>query len=307
MGSATDSPASRDAPHPDSVSGFILLRPETTDEAIDLLRRHAPRACLLAGGTDLLVQIRARKVLPAYVIDLKRVRDLRSDVVRAGSFVEIGALTLLADLARDSQVRRLFPALIEAVATVGSIQIRNRATLPGNICNASPAADTVPPLLVYGAVVVLRGAGGERTVALSDFFLGPGKTVRREEEIVTGIRLPVPREREGAAFERLTRRRGVDLATINVCCRVRESGETRFAFGAVGPRPLMAVEPTGRLRSGGLDGAERDRLLRSLFAATSPITDVRASRDYRLSMLLVLSRRALARAIARMDAGAEGE
>lgn len=292
---------------PTQEIGFQLVRPQTIEEAIDLLVRHRTGARLLAGGTDLLVQIRGRKVLPDYVIDLKRIRTLRADIVQTDSTLEIGALALLSDISKDSRILRFFPALAEAVATVGSIQIRNRATLPGNICNASPAADTVPALLVHDASVILQGKGGQRLVALADFFLGPGKTVRREDEIVTHIRLPLPRLREGTAFERLTRRRGVDLATINLCCRVDESGGTRFAFGAVGPQAIIAFDPSGRLSKPDVGDQERDGLLRELIAAASPISDVRATRDYRMAMLLVLSRRALSRALHRLRAGGEGD
>ncbi|HTP58444.1 MAG TPA: xanthine dehydrogenase family protein subunit M [Spirochaetia bacterium] len=285
--------------------GFRLARPRSMEEALDLLSRYGPRARLLAGGTDLLVQVRAGKAAPEVVIDLKKVSTLHSDIVQEDSFLEIGALALLSDIGRDPRILGFFPALAESVATVGSIQIRNRATLPGNICNASPAADTLPALLVHEASVSLQGRGGKRTVALSDFFLGPGKTVRRDDEIVTSVRLPLPKGREGAAFERLTRRRGVDLATINLCCRVEQSGVTRFAFGAVGPRPVVAVDPSGKLMRPGLDAEERDRRIRELLRETSPISDVRASRDYRAAMLLVLSRRALERALQRL-AGGEG-
>jgi CO/xanthine dehydrogenase FAD-binding subunit len=276
------------------------------EEALDLLARYGPRARLLAGGTDLLVQVRSGKVAPECVIDLKKIGTLRSDIVQVDSVLEIGALALLSDIGGDPRVLRFFPALAEAVATVGSIQIRNRATLPGNICNASPAADTLPALLVHEASVSMQGGSGKRTVPLSGFFLGPGRTVRRDDEIVTSVRLPLPTGREGTAFERLTRRRGVDLATINLCCRVEQSGVTRFAFGAVGPRPVVAVDPSGKLAQPGLEAEERDRLIREMLKETSPISDVRASRDYRAAMLLVLSRRALERALQRL-AGGEGE
>ena len=125
---------------------------------------------------------------------------------------------------------------------VGSVQIRNRATLAGNICNASPAADTAPPLLAYGAVVCTRGIAGERRVPLEHFFTGPGKTVLGCDEIVTSIDLPLPTGPVGAAFMRLTRRRGVDLATLTVCCAMSSSGEMRVALGAVAPTPLLVTD-----------------------------------------------------------------
>ena len=130
---------------------------------------------------------------------------------------------------------------MEAARVVGSVQIRNRATLAGNICNASPAADTAPPLLAYGAVVYTRGIAGERRVPLQQFFTGPGRTVLGRDEIVTSIDLPLPTGPVGAAFMRLTRRRGVDLATLTVCCVMSGSGQMRVALGAVAPTPLLVI------------------------------------------------------------------
>ncbi len=287
--------------------GFRLVRPQRIEEAVSLLADLGPDACLLSGGTDLLVQIRARKISPRVVIDLKKISSLRADIVEAGPFLEIGALALLSDIIRDPRVLRSFPALAEAASTVGSIQIRNRATLPGNICNASPAADTLPALLVHDATVNLVGKAGQRSVALADFFMGPGKTVRLPDEIVTSIRLPLPRQRAGTAFERLTRRRGVDLATINLCCLVDEARRTKFAFGAVGPRPIITVDDSGRLADPAIGDPERERLLMKLIAVTSPISDVRASREYRAAMLLVMSRRALEKAHRRLANGGQGD
>src|SRR5262249_46279002 len=150
-----------------------------------------------------------------------------------------------------------FPALVESAAVVGSVQIRNRATLAGNICNASPAADTAPALLVYRATVNLVSASASRGGALTAFFERPGRTGMRQGELVASIDLPVPAARAGAAFGRITRRYGVDLATINLCCRVDVSGETRFAYGAVGPRPFLVTDPSGVLSSASAGAEEK--------------------------------------------------
>ena len=272
---------------------FSFERPGTLDEAFALLKKYGAQACLLSGGTDLIVQLRARKLTPRVVIDLKRIDSLRRDITETPVALRIGALALLSDIIADQRVLRHFPVLAQAAATVGSVQIRNRATLPGNICNASPAADTVPALLVHEAVVNLISRAGERSVPLKDFFLGPGKTVRSVEEIVASIDLPLTRGRVAAAFARLTRRRGVDLASINVCCLVSETGLTRFAFGAVGPRPILVEDGSGTLADPTLDAQENEKLLLRLIDQTSPISDVRASKEYRSAMLLVLSRRVL--------------
>jgi CO/xanthine dehydrogenase FAD-binding subunit len=293
--------------HTSQTSRFTLARPGTIDEALALLKTHGAEACLLSGGTDLIVQLRARKLAPRIVIDLKRVEDLRRDITESESCLQIGGLALLADIITDERILRHFPALAEAASTVGSVQIRNRATLPGNICNASPAADTVPALLVHDAVVNLVSPDGDRSVQLKEFFLGPGKTVRRSDEIVASIALPWNKTRVGAAFDRLTRRRGVDLASINVCCLVNASGLTRFAFGAVGPRPIVADDASGRLADPTIDEQQMDRLIARIVEQTSPISDVRASREYRSAMLLVLSRRVLRESLRRLRRPEQGE
>ena len=182
---------------------------------------------------------------------------------------------------------------------VGTSQIRNRATLAGNICNASPAADTAPPLLVYEAVVVARGPAGTRRVRIADFCTGPGRTALTPGELVSSIEVPVPGRRSGSAFARLTRRRGADLATVSVSALVEASGVTRLGYGAVGPRPLLVTDDSGVLADPGADRAEKVSTLSRLAAAATPISDVRGSREYRTSMLLVLSQRVLATAISR--------
>ena len=203
---------------------FDYARPETLAEALALLDEHGASARVLLGGTDLLIGIRFGDTPPEVVIDLKRVGELSSEIVANQTLVRIGASAVLTDVIEHSAVRSSFPALIEAASVVGSVQIRNRATLAGNICNASPAADTVPALLVYGAKVNIVGRTGQRTTELDGFFVGPGKTVLERGEIVSSIDLPIPDSPVGAAFGRMTRRRGVDLATINLCCLVTGSG-----------------------------------------------------------------------------------
>ena len=156
---------------------FRYIRPRTLDDVFRLLSAHGPAARLLAGGTDLLVRLRLGHVRAAVVVDLKGLGALRADVIEVGSSLRIGASTVMTDIVADLRVRRHFPALVESATVVGSVQIRNRATLAGNICNASPAADTAPALLAYGAVVNLISAGGPRRIALTEFFTGPGQTV----------------------------------------------------------------------------------------------------------------------------------
>jgi carbon-monoxide dehydrogenase medium subunit len=282
---------------------FSYACPVTLAETLALLEEHGPHASLLAGGTDLVVELRNGAIRPAVVIDLKRVSELRPSINTSGDRLTISATTALADLEKDERARQWFPGLVEAAATVGSIQIRNRATLAGNICHASPAADTAPALLVYGAEVTMASVRGTRLVRLDEFFVGPGKTVVARGELVTSIELPIPQARPGVTFTRLTRRRGVDLATINLSCRVDPAGRTQFAYGAVGPRPFLVADETGVLADRDASDAARDAVLLRLLSQASPITDVRGSREYREAMLLVMSRRALRTSIERLAAG----
>jgi CO/xanthine dehydrogenase FAD-binding subunit len=274
-----------------SLKSFQYVRPNTVDEVVALLGAHGTAARLLAGGTDLLVRFRLGHVRPAIVIDLKRADGLSDRITEADSSLRVGARVVMADLIGDERIRRHFPALVEAARVVGSMQIRHRATLAGNICNASPAADTAPALLVYGALVNVIGRTGSRRVPVADFFTGPGKTVLAADEMVAAIDLPIPSAPVGAAFGRLTRRRGVDLASLNVCCLVTLSGKTRIALGAVAPRPVLIQEDNS------------DAMLDRVMAHTSPISDVRASREYRAAMLPVFIQRTLKIATDRLQRG----
>ena len=275
-------------------------RPETLVEAMALLVEHGAEAVALSGGTDLVVGLRHGKLKPRLVVDLKHVADLSHEVEINDDVISVGGAVVMTDIVDHPTVQRRLPALVEAASTVGSIQIRNRATLAGNICNGSPAADTAPPLLAYQAVVRIAGPNGVIACPIDDFFLGPGRTVIGSGEIVVSIDLPLTDQPTGSAFTRLTRRRGVDLATVSVACSV--SGHvTRFGLGAVGPRPLLVTDISGALADRTADADLRESVLMELLTAATPISDVRAGEDYRREMLRVLSRRALDRALDRRD------
>lgn len=281
---------------------FAYVRPETVADAVAVLEEHGPEARLLAGGTDLLVQLRNGKTTTDVVVDMKRIVELAPTIAEANGALRISATAVLTDMIADERVRSDFPALVEAASVVGSVQIRNRATLVGNICNASPAADTPPALLVYGAQVELMSRSGARLVPLEEFFVGPGETVLQRGELVTAILLPRPTRPMGAAFGRMTRRRGVDLASINLCCLVDDAGTTTFAFGAVGPKPFVAVDESGVLANRSAPPEERMAVMQELTAGASPISDVRASAEYRRAMLLVVGKRALEASLDRLAA-----
>jgi CO/xanthine dehydrogenase FAD-binding subunit len=265
-------------------------RPTTRADALAALAGAGEGARPLVGGTDLLVGLRHHTVEPELLVDLKGVTDLPEPLVVTDDGVRIGPTLTMGELIAHPAVQEWYPALVEAALTVGSVAIRNRASLVANSCNGSPAADTAPPLLVHDARITITSQDGDRTAPLADFFLGPRRTLCGPGELVTRIDLPRPEEGSGSAFRRLTRRRGVDLATVSVAARIGADGRVVLGLGAVGPRPLRTepsapVDPT--------DEPALDRVLDEQVAVATPISDVRGSREYRLAMLRVLAKRAV--------------
>lgn len=273
---------------------FEYARPETLAEAIALLEHEGPRARVLAGGTDLIIRLRDGTLTPAVVVDVKRIPELAPGIDADGGWVRVSAGTVMTEIHDSSLMQKSFPALVEAARFVGSVQIRNRATLAGNQCNASPAADTAPPLLVYGAVVVCFGPGGERRILLDEFFVRSGVTVLGPGELVTAIEIPLPEGRVGSAFQRRTRRRGHDLASVTVAVSVSADG-VRLAYGSLGPRPRLLV---------GAAGSEQELLERAVSEATPSLTSMRAGPEYRVAMLRVIGRRAIDAATASLRGAA---
>lgn len=273
-------------------------RPTSRRDALEALAWEGTGARLLVGGTDLLVGLRHHTIEPRLLVDAKTITDLPDPLVVTDTGVQVGPTATMGALAAHPVVREWFPALVEAALTVGSVAIRNRASLVGNACNGSPAADTVPALLVHRAVVTIESLDGSRTVLLDDFFLGPRATRCEVGEMVTRVDLPRPADGLRSAFRRLTRRRGVDLATVSVAAGVSGDGRVALGLGAVGPRPLLAEsdQPVD-LR----DEAALRSSLDLLLQAATPISDVRGSRAYRLAMVRVLARRAVLAAADRRD------
>ncbi len=283
------------------MRAFEYERPATLAEAVAILAERGPDARVLAGGTDLLIGLRDGTVQPAVVVDVKRIPELAPSIRELEGRLVISAGTVMTEIAADERVGRHFRSLAEAAEVVGSIQIRNRATLAGNICNASPAADTAPSLLVFDAVVVAHGPSGARRIPVDAFFVRSRVTTLASGELVTAIELPIPRWRSGSVHVRRTRRRGHDLAAVTLACAVDEAGVTRLAFGSVGPRPVLVVDETGVLADPATPPEARDAVLERMFGGASPSPrSMRASPEYRLAMLRVLGPRALATAISRL-------
>jgi carbon-monoxide dehydrogenase medium subunit len=285
---------------------FSYERPGTLAEATRLLAEGGDEARVRAGGTDLVVGLRDGSTRPSLVVDLKWVEEFGGDSIRcADGAITFGALATMAQIERHPQVLAELPALAEAARVVGSVQIRNRATLAGNICNGSPAADTAPPQLVYGASVVVSGPEGERRVAIDDFILGPRKVDLARGELVSAIEIPLPPAGFGAAYTRLVRRRGTDLASVTMCASVDDAGSCQLAYGSVGPRAFLVRDDSGLLAEPDGDTHQRAAVLDELLSQATPSPrSIRASPDYRLAMLRVLAMRAVATSLERRSGSA---
>src|ERR687887_1480666 len=249
---------------------FAYERPTRIDAAIALLAERGPEARLLAGGTDLIIRLRDGSIRPQVVVDVKRIDELERGIREEEGLLRFGALTTMTDIAADARVRRDFEALAESALFVGSVQIRNRATLVGNMCNASPAADTAPALLVYGARIIASGPGGPRTIPLDEFFVRSGMTALRPGEVVEAIELPAVDGPRGSVHLRRTRRRGHDLASVTLAVAVTPNGVTSISYGSVGPRPVLVTDDTGLLADPRSSDAELARRLDELFAGATP-------------------------------------
>lgn len=283
---------------------FDYHEPTSVQEAVELATRFAGDGRFLAGGTDLLIQMRRGQLAPRHLLSLHRVPGL--DAIEADGAITLGALVTHRRLELAPQFRGPLQALIEGAEVVGGHQIRNVATVGGNIVNASPAADVVPVLLALDAEVTCLGPGGERSLPLEEFAPGPGVTARRPHELVTGVRFSRPVPRSATAFLKAGRRRAMEisLVCVAVCLTLDADRErcldVRIALGAVAPTTFRA-----RAAERSLQGRPiTDEALRSAGLAAAgecrPITDVRASARYRALLAATLVERALARCVTRI-------
>jgi carbon-monoxide dehydrogenase medium subunit len=277
--------------------------PESLDAAVSLLAGAPGHARVLAGGTDLLVQLRAGLIEPDLVIDLKRIPALRRITAEDGGF-RIGAAVSGAELGEHPEVKRLWPGVVEAAELIGSTQIQGRATMVGNMCNASPAADSMPAMIAAGAIVTVEGPNGQREVPVEEICIAPGKTSLARGEIVASVFLPARPPRSGDAYLRFIPRTEMDIAVVGagVSLTLDDSGRcstARVALGAVAARPLLVAEAGRALVGTAVDQAALERLAAAASAACQPIDDKRGTKAYRIKVAGVLARRAAEQALAR--------
>ncbi|MCD6364045.1 MAG: xanthine dehydrogenase family protein subunit M [Synergistetes bacterium] len=268
---------------------FDYYAPRDLNSLFDLLAEK--EAKVFAGGTDLFIKIKDGVISPKVLVDLKRIDELSLLSYESTKGLTIGAINTLNEIAESPIVREKFPLLAECCSKVGSYQIRNKATLVGNVCNASPAADTAPALLIYDAVVNIKSRFGGRSVPITEFFRGPGSTALKDGEIVTSIFIPYIENCKGRYYK-LSRIRSVDLATVGIA--VAKLGEEyRIALGAVAPTPLRVLDAEEALKGRKITLALLDEVGKIIEKAVSPITDLRGSAEYRREMSVVLVKRLL--------------
>lgn len=275
-----------------------FARPTSLPEAVETLRHYETQARCLAGGTDLVIAMRNKGVVPRCIVDLKHIPELRqvtweTPVGGGAPDLIVGAAVPMSRLAAMRDLRRLCGGLVEAIETVGAYPLRTRATLGGNIGNASPAADTVPPLLAMDALVEVEGPAGRRAVPLCDMFLRPGRTVLQTGELIAAVRIPAASLGGRSRYLKLGRRRAMELAIVGVAVHQHQDDRTRIAFASVAPTPLRARATESALSKAGDDTDRVQVAVAAALEEVKPIGDARASREYRRHLVAVLLRRGL--------------
>jgi carbon-monoxide dehydrogenase medium subunit len=278
---------------------FEYVKPGTLREAVKTLARYGTRARVLAGGTDLVTLIAENMVTPDAVVDIKSIPGLNKIEFKNG-VLSIGALVTFSDLRDSPVVAKKFPVIREMTGWVASVGIRNRATMVGNICSAVPCCDSGPILLVYDAAVLVTGPSGKRKVPLCDWFLGPRKTVLKRGEIATGVAVLLPKKKHAACFVKLRRYEGEDLAQASVTVLALAGNSYRISFGSVAPRPIRGEKIEALLEGQTLSDSLIQEAVRLVPEEIAPITDIRATKEYRTHMVGVMLERGLGAAVARL-------
>jgi carbon-monoxide dehydrogenase medium subunit len=277
---------------------FDFYQPTTLAEASRLLKDKGPGGRFLAGGTDLVIAMKEKGLLPKYIVDLKRVPGLAGIQENGDGSLSIGALTTMYAIETSPVIQKKYPFFAQSAAEVGSIQIRNRATVGGNMANATPSADVAPSLIALNAAAKIARVGAERTMALEDFFLGPGQNAMEAEEILTEITIPRTDPQLVGEYVKFSPRDMMDLAYIGVAVayifdRDKRCSGVRIVLGAVAPTPIRARDSEALLEGRVLTEELARQVGDEAARESKPISDVRSSADYRRAMVAVMTKRAL--------------
>ena len=293
------------------MQSFEYLKVYSLQEALEAASASKGASTFMAGGTDLLVQIKDGKIRPQRVIDVKGIHEM-DGLTLSEKEISIGALTSIRTLETSPSALNKVPLLAEAAARLGSVQVRTRATIGGNLCNASPSAETAPALLALDAQAVIYGKTGSRIIDLADFFLEPGATVLGHGEMLTRLKIPLTRNRQGSVYTKLSTRKAMDLAFVSVAVLLELDGDdkirkARIALGAVAPTPIR-VPSAEKLLEGRALSHESARESAELAAQSSkPISDLRASAEYRREMVRELCQQGLLAAYRKAKCLTEGK
>jgi carbon-monoxide dehydrogenase medium subunit len=283
------------------LPNFEYMAPKTLGEACNLLAELGKGAMVMAGATDLIPPMKDRVIKPEYLIDIKRIPDLDYLEFESTEGLKIGALTTLRSIETSPIVKENNPAVAHAAKVVASTQIRAKGTMVGNICNASPSCDTAPILLVQGAKILVQGPNKDRCISIDDFFVGIKKTSLESGEVVTGIIIPPLGENEKAAYIKHAVRKAMDLAIIGVAARLRiEKGictDAKIALGAVAITPIRAPRAEEILIGKKLTEEVIAEASVAAMNSCNPISDIRASAEYRKDMIRVFTKRAIKQAM----------
>lgn len=278
---------------------FELFQPTSLREASEIQRKKGAGGYFLAGGTDLAIAIKEKGLVPRYVVDLKKIPSLSGIRENRDGSISIGALTTMREVETSALIRKRYPFLAQSAGEVGSIQIRNRATIGGNMANATPSADVAPALLVLEATAKIWGLDGERTVPLEEFFVGPGTTVMQRDELLTELTIPPTPPDLLGEYIKFSPREMMDLAYIGVAVTLVLDGNdkrcrhVRIALGAVSPTPIRARKAEALLLNQTLTEELAERAGEQASQECKPISDVRSSAEYRREMVRVNTKRAL--------------
>jgi CO/xanthine dehydrogenase FAD-binding subunit len=287
------------------VRAIEYAAPASVDEAIAILARHGAEARMLSGGTDIIVQAREGRRNVAVLVDAKTIPETNGIEFLPDGSLRIGAATPCAVIYENAEVAARFPALIDSASLIGGIQIQSRASLGGNLCNSSPAADSIPTLIALGAVCQIAGPNGRREVPVEQFCTSPGRNVLADDEMLVSLTFPAPQPNSGAAFERFIPRNEMDIAVTNAAASVvlSDDGQSirsaRVAVGAVAPTPLLVQAAGDALAGQAVSKESIERAAELAGEAARPITDMRGSVAQRKHLAKVLTRRVLEKAVER--------
>lgn len=270
--------------------------PSTTPEAVDILASAKGQVHILAGGTDLIVRMKGGFIEPDVVVDIKRIKDMHV-IRKSAAGTSIGAAVSCRTMGRHAALLKAWPGVVEAANLIGSDQVQGRCTITGNLCNASPAADSVPALLAADAQVLIIGPKGERRLAVEKFTTGPGKTVLKKGEMVAAIELPPRKARSADAYLRFTPRTEMDIAVVSAAVNLTVDRKNiitaaRVALGAVAITAIRVPAAEKALLGNTLDDATLDAVATACSAACKPINDKRGTVEYRTRVAGVLAKRA---------------